>query len=659
MGRRRMKTNGDEKETHLAETTATYALGVFCQLVNPYISGVDHHKKGFMKDFFDAVLEDDGLRNPLPQHHRNRKPGKTTITTGVWSGINDTDLTRFYNGRKKIPAWKAAEFYQRLDISKVERLCCDISIDALADFQKELIKANIRVTDISELPSATGKWLLSILQANAGGRDILIDGISFQPKFDIFENLPLASGRINNGKLHLGRSSVPWKAYPIPPDKPDDHLEKGLSLFGVGEWVGGWWCWSGSLGGMDTTSLFTAALQLPDPWRVSGVEFRDEEDGRRELHIAIGFAAGSRFPCPEPGCGEAACPVHDARERVWRHLNFFQYKAFIHAGVPRVTCPAHGVHAVPVPWARPGSGFTLLFEAMVVELAKSQPVADIAEQVGEHDTRLWRFIRHYVDEARLYEDYTGVEAIGIDETSRKGHRYITVVADLVERNVICVVPGKDSTTIKRFARDFMDHNGDPDRVRLVTCDMSLGFAKGIRERLPNAARIIDKFHVIKHANEAVDKVRKQEARGNALLKRTKYLWLRNESNLTGLQLETKRSLQRRRLKTGRACQMRETLQDIYDTSADRAEAETALKRLCSWMTRSRLEPMKEFARQIRRHWRDILAYFDHPYTNAILEGLNSVIQNVKTRARGFKNMGYFSTMIYLTCGKLDLSTVTT
>lgn len=206
-----MKTNGDEKETHLAETTATYALGVFCQLVNPYISGVDHHKKGFMKDFFDAVLEDDGLRNPLPQHHRNRKPGKTTITTGVWSGINDTDLTRFYNGRKKIPAWKAAEFYQRLDISKVERLCCDISIDALADFQKELIKANIRVTDISELPSATGKWLLSILQANAGGRDILIDGISFQPKFDIFENLPLASGRINNGKFTLGALRSPGR----------------------------------------------------------------------------------------------------------------------------------------------------------------------------------------------------------------------------------------------------------------------------------------------------------------------------------------------------------------------------------------------------------------------------------------------------------------
>lgn len=314
---------------------------------------------------------------------------------------------------------------------------------------------------------------------------------------------------------------------------------------------------------MDTTSLFTAALQLPDPWRVSGVESRDGADCKRELHITIGFASGSRFHCPEAGRGEASCPAHDARERVWRHLNFFQYKAFIHAGVPRVACPEHGVRAVPAPWARPGSGFTLLFEAMVVELAKTQPVADIAEQVGEHDTRLWRFIRHYVDEARRYKDYTGVEAIGIDETSRRGHRYITVVADLVERNVVCVVPGKDSSTVGRFARDFMDHNGDPGRVRLAACDMSLGFAKGIREHLPNAAKAVDKFHVVKHANEAVDKVRKAEARDRPVLRNTKYVWLRNEASLTDPHLEVKRNLAKQRLKTARACGMRECLQDIY------------------------------------------------------------------------------------------------
>lgn len=409
---------------------------------------------------------------------------------------------------------------------------------------------------------------------------------------------------------------------------------------------------------MDTTMLFTSALQLPDPWEVTDVGFRDAGDGRRELHITVGFAPGSRFPCPEGGCAHEDCPVHDVRERTWRHLNFFQYKAFIHAGVPRVDCPDHGVRSVPVPWARPGSGFTLLFEAMVVELAKTQPMADVARQVDEHDTRLWRFVRHYVDEARRLLDYTGVEAVGIDETSRRGHRYITVVADLVERDVICVVPGKDSNTVRDFARDFMDHNGDPARVGLVSCDMSLGFAKGIREHLPNAAKVIDKFHVVKHANEAVDTVRKAEAKENAPLRRTKYLWLSNESALTDRQLETKRSLTRQRLRTARACQMRETLQDIYEDSATRAEAEDGLGRLCSWMMHSRLEPMKAFARLLRRHWDDILAYFDHRRTNALLEGLNSVIQHLKTRARGFRNMDYFSTMIYLTCSRLDLEAVT-
>lgn len=299
-----------------------------------------------------------------------------------------------------------------------------------------------------------------------------------------------------------------------------------------------------------------------------------------------------------------------------------------------------------------------MFEAMVVEPAKSQPVADIAGQVGEHDTRLRRFIRHDVDQARLYEDYTGVEAIGIDETSRKGHRYITVLADPAERNVIRVVPGKDANTVKRFALDFMDHNGDPNRVTPVTCDMSPGFAKGIREHLPNAAKVIDKFHVIKHANEAVDKVRKTQAGRNPLLRRTKYLWLRNEEGLTGLQLETKHNLQKQRVKTGRARRMRETLQDIHATGTSRMQAEAGFQTLCSWMMHSRLEPMKTLARRIRRHWQDILTYFDHRCTNAILEGLNGIIQHIKTRARGLRNMDYFSTMIYLTCGKLDLATVT-
>ena len=165
--------------------------------------------------------------------------------------------------------------------------------------------------------------------------------------------------------------------------------------------------------------------------------------------------------------------------------------------------------------------------------------------------------------------------------------------------------------------------------------------------------------MIKHANEAVDKAGKTEGRSNPLLKRTKYLWLRNEESLTELQVETKRNLTRQRLKTGRACRMREVLQDIYTDSRTPSEAWVRLHRLCSWMMHSRLEPMKDFARMIRRHFAEIVAYFEHPYTNAVLEGADSVIQNVKRRARGFRNMDYFATMIYLTCGRLDLKAVTT
>jgi transposase len=179
-----------------------------------------------------------------------------------------------------------------------------------------------------------------------------------------------------------------------------------------------------------------------------------------------------------------------------------------------------------------------LFEAMVVELAKGRPVAGMAGRVGDHDTGLWRFIGHYADQARLYEDHAGVGAIGIDGTSREGHRCITVLADPAGRDVIRVVPGRDANAVERFALDVMGHNGDPDRVAPVTCDMGPGFAKGIRERPPDAARVIDRFHVVRHANGAVDEVRRTQAGRNPLLGRTTYPWPRNEEGLTGLRLET-------------------------------------------------------------------------------------------------------------------------
>lgn len=409
---------------------------------------------------------------------------------------------------------------------------------------------------------------------------------------------------------------------------------------------------------MNTTDIFAAALNLPEPWSIAKVEFKPDLSGTMELHIELSFPRGSKFACPE--C-EAETTAYDTAPRTWRHLNFFQYKTYIHADLPRVRCGEHGVKTVSVPWAREGSGFTLLFEGWVVELAKHLPVATIANMVDEHDTRLWRFIKHYVDEARTREDYSEVNAIGIDETSKKGHKYVTVVVDLAQRKVIFVTNGKDSATVYRFVKDFKEHKGIPGNIKIVTCDMSLGFKKGINEHFVNSSTVIDKFHVIKHINEALDEVRRDEVKRGPwykhLLSKSKWLWLKNDANLTDKQLERKESLMHKRLKTARAYAMRVTLQDIYETSFDRTTAEERLNQLYNWLTRSRLTPMKNFAKLLKNHWQEILNYFDYRYTNAILEGMNSLIQNIKRRARGFRNDEYFKTMIYLGCGKLDLSIV--
>ena len=420
---------------------------------------------------------------------------------------------------------------------------------------------------------------------------------------------------------------------------------------------------------MDNTELFTAALQLEYPWKVSQVEFKpDEADPKKmTLHITIVFERGAKFIFyNEDGsvwADASGKPIettaHDTADRTWQHLNFFQYKTYIHAKMPKVSDGEGHCPTVKAPWARKNSGFTLLFEAWIMELAKHLPVSVIAKLVDVRDNRLWRFIKHYVNAARDLEDYSEVDSIGMDETSKKGHNYVTVMVDLAERKVIYTTEGKDHTTVDKFVEDFKEHKGDPDKVKLVTCDMSLGFRKGVRDNFPNSNTIIDKFHVIKHANDAVDTVRKQEGKTNELLKGTKYLWLKNDINLTDEQAAWKSELMKasKRLKTGRAYSMRVTLQDIYEQCLSREEAEPRLKKLCSWLIRSRLQPMKELCGLIRDHWNEILNYFEYRLTNAILEGMNSIIQNVKRRARGFRNNEYFEIMIYLNCSKLDIDAV--
>ncbi|MDI3535384.1 MAG: transposase [Thermosediminibacterales bacterium] len=212
---------------------------------------------------------------------------------------------------------------------------------------------------------------------------------------------------------------------------------------------------------------------MNDPWKLDDVNF-DQQKG--QLIIFISHKRGSKLSCPE--CGDK-CSIHDTRERTWRHLNFFQYKTYIHCKVPRISCPKHGVKQVKVPWSRPGSGFTLLFEAFIMELAAVMPVNAISRLVGEYDTRIWRIMNYYVDRARSKENFSEAKNIGIDETSSKrGHNYVTLFFDLDKSKVVYATEGKDAATINSFIEDLKEHKGNPGQIKNVCCDMSPVVIKG-------------------------------------------------------------------------------------------------------------------------------------------------------------------------------------
>ena len=400
---------------------------------------------------------------------------------------------------------------------------------------------------------------------------------------------------------------------------------------------------------MRDTDLMQLALGLVPPWQVKACTF---DADRRRLDIEIDFARGGRFSCP--ACGKPDCPVHDTARQEWRHLDFFQHQAFLTARTPRITCSDCGVKQIAVPWARPGSGFTLLFEALAMTLMTAMPVAAAARLMGEHDTRLWRILHHWVEKARERADYAQVKRVAIDETAaRRGHDYISLFVDIDKRRVLHVADGRDAGTVAQFADDLEAHNGDASRIKEVCIDMSAAFIKGVADNLTEAEVTFDKFHAVKLVNDAVDKVRRAEAKTRPELRRSRYLWLKNGPNLSAEQAAHLGSLASTNLKTARAWRLRLAFQEIY-TMPSRAWGELYLDRWFSWARRCRLEPMKQVALTIDRHRDGILRWFDSIIANGLIEGINSLVQAAKAKARGYRSTRTLKAITYLIAGKLDL-----
>jgi len=400
---------------------------------------------------------------------------------------------------------------------------------------------------------------------------------------------------------------------------------------------------------MQSEALFEAALGVSSPWYVRESVFDAEA---RTLTICVDFRPGSRFGYPGTA-GEH--PVHDTQSKRYRHLNFFQHECFLEVRVPRVKLPDGAVRLIEPPWAGKLSGFTLLFEALVLSLCREMPFAAVARLVGASWHRVAAIAERYVELALAEADYSTVRELAIDETSRaRGHDYVTLAADAERRAVLFVTETREAAAIERLAEDLRQHGGDPEAIRAVSIDMSPAYIKGVAAHLPNAAVTFDKFHVIAHASHALDLTRRAEQKRDPALKGLRWTLLKDPSRLSDARqaeldallahLTTKR--------TARAWQYREDLREILARRQVNVVREM-LRQWCTNVMRSKVDPMKTVAHMIRTHLEGIVAWARTRLTNGFLEALNGLFQAAKRKARGYRRQSTIRTVIFLIAGKLD------
>lgn len=407
---------------------------------------------------------------------------------------------------------------------------------------------------------------------------------------------------------------------------------------------------------MEAKDVFSLGLGLSEPWKLSGQRL-DVEKRPNELHLEVVADRGALFPCPE--C-QRACKAHDFASFTWQHLNFFQHHCFITARVPRVDCPDHGVKRVTVPWARPDSRFTLLFEQAALILAREMPVAAAARFMGITDKRLWRILQHYVARTVGELDLSEVRAVGLDETaSKRGHNYVTVFIDMDRANkpVIFATPGKGKACVAAFRAFLISHGGEPTRVAEVVCDMSPAFLAALATSFPNAAVTVDWFHVVQLFTTAVDQVRKAEARSRQLPKAIRWAVLRaGDGNLTDDQRIALAELETGGFATAAAYRAKEMLRWIRKANTPQA-ARWRVTRFINHIgigldPTALLDPVRRALGTVATHVERIIQRWKSSHSNARLEGLNGVFQAARARARGYRNTATYITIIYLLAAPL-------
>jgi transposase len=365
----------------------------------------------------------------------------------------------------------------------------------------------------------------------------------------------------------------------------------------------------------------------------------------------------TRFTCP--GC-DLELPVYDhGEERSWRHLDSCAFLTYLHARPPRVECPTHGVRQVALPWAEPMSRFTVLFERLAIDVLKECDVEGAARLLRLSWDEAWHLMDRAVARGLAAKPLVVPALVGVDEKAAgRGQDYITIVSNLATGTVEYLADERRRESLDGFFSQFS--TDERQGIEAVAMDMWDPYITSTRQHLEDADDkiVFDRYHLMAYLTKAVDTVRKQESRalvatGDKSLSGTKYLWLYSAENLPDRHKDRFKVLRGGDLKTARAWAIKESLRHFWSYKR-RGWGGKHFKAWYFWATHSRLRPVIDAAKTLKRHEAGLMSYFAHRVTNAGAEGLNSRIQAIRVAARGYRNRKNFKTAIWFHLGGLQL-----
>ncbi|MEA3291599.1 MAG: ISL3 family transposase [Pseudomonadota bacterium] len=376
----------------------------------------------------------------------------------------------------------------------------------------------------------------------------------------------------------------------------------------------------------------------------------------KELHLAV---RPHKNGCRCPECGRRGRIVRPTTElRRWEDLTLMGLKVLLWYAPKEIQCPTHGKVQETIPWAPAYSRITYRLEWRICTLCQIMTQKAAAEILKMPSSTLSDLLHRIITRVRDGHKIRGLVTLGVDEISFcKGRKFATLVYDLDRSRVLWVGRGKGRETIDRFFHEAMS-KGQKLRITWASCDMSRAYTGAIKHHCPNATLVIDRFHVVKALNQAVDEVRKEEWRtldtaGRKAIKGLRWLLGMHSRNRTKGNTRFLNNLRRSNRRIHRAWVLKDEFEHFWNYSY-RASAEKFLKR---WMTaalRSRIPTLRTFVGTLRNHFENILAFVDRNLTNAVGEGLNRIVKIVKNRASGYRNLHHFADLIYLTVGDLDI-----